>query len=147
MRTYLWSEMPNGKMKKKIGTFLLYSYFFLYNRPPSNWCYNLYRIRLLLDRKFNELAGYSSLNSGFAGLRYLAEHKDWVSGQVDTIPPLSKRQHQQTCPPPALCRLYCSPIQINVLILRRTRTNCLKIRFVPDIRLEKLFKIKNSFDK
>ena len=30
MRTYLWSEMPNGKMKKNIGTFLLYSYFFLY---------------------------------------------------------------------------------------------------------------------
>ena len=31
LRTYLSSEMPNGKMKKKIGTFLLYSYFFLYS--------------------------------------------------------------------------------------------------------------------
>ena len=30
LRTYLRSEMPNGKMKKKIGTFLLYSYLFLY---------------------------------------------------------------------------------------------------------------------
>ena len=30
LRTFLWSEMPNGKIKKKIGTFLLYSYFFLY---------------------------------------------------------------------------------------------------------------------
>ena len=35
LRFYLRSEMSNGKMKEKIGTFLLYSYFFLYNLNAS----------------------------------------------------------------------------------------------------------------
>ena len=40
-RTLERSEMPNGKIKKKIGTFLLYSYFFFYN-PCASGCLGKY---------------------------------------------------------------------------------------------------------
>ena len=83
--------MPNGKMKKKIGTFLLYSYFFLYSffitQIDVIYMLKIVKIKNIRNEPDVKLDGYPAVVQN--AVLYIRPDTVYLSGYLANILPVT----------------------------------------------------------